>query len=210
MDLTLLLKIVGASRTKFEEEIGIGVHLLSGRASSELQSLSSIIDGVVLCPQVKDEWSWSFSNDGLFIVKCLSSIIDSAYLTYCSPGKTNDWISLVPRKINIFIWCLALDRLPLLTNLDWGGINVSSVLCPLCGDRSKTRDNIFLSCLKSLVIWHKCLSYWGIYVPSNLSVMDLVSGSLRNNFRKNYLQLCLLHCSMAYMGLRYKVVHSKI
>ncbi|GJR91619.1 hypothetical protein Tco_0215630 [Tanacetum coccineum] len=52
-----------------------------GRAFSELQSLSSLLDGFVLCPQAKDDWIWTLSNDGLFTVKRLSSIIDSTYLT---------------------------------------------------------------------------------------------------------------------------------
>ncbi|PWA61099.1 ribonuclease H protein [Artemisia annua] len=56
-----------------------------GRASSELQSLSSLLDGFVLRPQARDGWRWALSNDGLFTVKHLSSIIDSAYLADCSP-----------------------------------------------------------------------------------------------------------------------------
>ncbi|PWA99000.1 RNA-directed DNA polymerase, eukaryota, Reverse transcriptase zinc-binding domain protein [Artemisia annua] len=158
-----------------------------GHALSELQSLSSLLDGFVLRPQAKDGWSWALSNDGLITVNRLSSIIDSAYLSDCSPGKTHDWISLVPRKINIFIWRLVLDRLPLLSNLDSRGIDVPSVLCPLCGDHPETREH--------------------------LSIMDLVSGSLGNNFPrygKTIFNGVFYSVLWHIWAWRNKVIHSKI
>ncbi|PWA92818.1 reverse transcriptase domain, Reverse transcriptase zinc-binding domain protein [Artemisia annua] len=184
-----------------------------GRALSELQFLSSLLDGFVLRPQAKDGRSWALSNDGLFTVNRLSSIIDSAYLSDCSPGKTHDWISLVPRKINIFIWRLVLDRLPLLSNLDSRCIDVPSVLCPLCGDHPETREHLFIACSKSLVIWRKCLSWWGVCVPPNLSIMDLVSGSLGNNFPGYGKTIFSGVCYSVLWHIwdwRNKVVHSKI
>ncbi|GJT60637.1 putative RNA-directed DNA polymerase [Tanacetum coccineum] len=137
--------------------------------------------GTFLRPGIEDSWSWALDHDGLFSVKHLSKLIDSAFLFDCFPGKTHEWNPLIPKKINIFRWRLVLGRILLLTKLDWRGVDVPSVLCQLCEAVTETSEHLFISFAKSVAVWRKCLSWWGISFPQTLgSISDMVTGSLAN------------------------------
>ncbi|PWA49249.1 RNA-directed DNA polymerase, eukaryota [Artemisia annua] len=87
-----------------------------GRSLPGLHSLLALREGTFLRPVIEDSWSWVLDHDGIFSVNHLSKLIDAAYLSDCFLGKTHDWNTLIPKKINIFIWRPFLSRIPLLTN----------------------------------------------------------------------------------------------
>ncbi|GJS15088.1 hypothetical protein Tco_0409560 [Tanacetum coccineum] len=114
-------------RNSFIRKIGCGNSIHSGpigRSLSDLHSLLALPEGTFLRPGIEDSWSWVLDHDGLFSVKRLSKLIDSAFLSDRFPGKTHEWNPLIPKKINIFLWRLVLGRIPLLTKLDWRGVDV--------------------------------------------------------------------------------------
>ncbi|PWA84014.1 reverse transcriptase zinc-binding domain-containing protein [Artemisia annua] len=48
--------------------------------------------------------------------------------------KVTRWSKLVLIKVNIMGWRLSIDKLPTCVNLDARGIDIPSVLCPICGE----------------------------------------------------------------------------
>ena len=59
----------------------------------------------------------------------------------------------VPIKVNTFIWRLALDRLPTRCNLDRRGIDLPSLLCPICDGHVEEARHLFFSCQLAMEVW---------------------------------------------------------
>ncbi|PWA54547.1 Lipase, GDSL [Artemisia annua] len=133
--------------------------------------------GIHFC--TSDGWRWLLDSYNSFSVKQISRLIDDVTLGNIGNGKTHDWNPVLPKKINVFVWRLALNRLPLLTNLVDKGLDIPSILCPICGDVPETLDHAFLHCPKANLIWTKCFSWWGIDVSINdKCVLDVIGGAL--------------------------------
>ncbi|GJS26592.1 putative RNA-directed DNA polymerase, eukaryota, reverse transcriptase zinc-binding domain protein [Tanacetum coccineum] len=56
------------------------------------------------------------------------------------------WDKTLPRKVNIFIWRLALDRLPHRLNLSARGMDISFIACPSCNGNVESSSHIFFDC----------------------------------------------------------------
>ncbi|PWA96590.1 hypothetical protein CTI12_AA038580 [Artemisia annua] len=126
----------------------------------------------------EDGLLWNLDQHHSFSVKKLASLIDSNILKdHCFGRKSHAWSSLVPKKINIHIWRLATNRLPLLPKLLRLGINVTSVMCPLCNEVPESIEHIMVHCPKVNTIWMKCFRWWGLN-PSykDLSIKSLIDG----------------------------------
>lgn len=58
------------------------------------------------------------------------------------------WNRLIPIKINVFIWQVLLDRIPMRSNLDLIGVDLDNVLCPIYGANREDTSHFFfqMSC----------------------------------------------------------------
>ncbi|GKB83800.1 RNA-directed DNA polymerase, eukaryota, reverse transcriptase zinc-binding domain protein [Tanacetum coccineum] len=74
-------------------------------------------------------------------------------------------------KVNVFMWRLSLDKLATLVNLDRKGIDVASLLCPVCNEQVENVNHLFFSCEMARDLWTR-LARWcqlNISEISNLS-----------------------------------------
>ncbi|GJZ74573.1 RNA-directed DNA polymerase, eukaryota, reverse transcriptase zinc-binding domain protein [Tanacetum coccineum] len=87
------------------------------------------------------------------------------------------WNPGLPKKVNIFIWRVVLDRLPRLEKLIARDVTVDSDLCHLCNEEPENRDHLFFNCQRSVIVWRKKISWWSIPFPGNLlnQVLPLMS-----------------------------------
>ncbi|GJQ98500.1 RNA-directed DNA polymerase, eukaryota, reverse transcriptase zinc-binding domain protein [Tanacetum coccineum] len=116
--------------------------------------------------------TWSLANDGLFKVGDLRRLIDDHALPTL-PTKTT-WDKVLPRKVNIFIWRLKLDKLPHRLNLSSRGIEIPEISCPICNAHSTTWDksiprkvNVFMWRLSLDRLPHRLnLSSRGMDIPA--------------------------------------------
>ncbi|GKF48466.1 RNA-directed DNA polymerase, eukaryota, reverse transcriptase zinc-binding domain protein [Tanacetum coccineum] len=79
--------------------------------------------------------------------------------TTSSPTR---WNNLIPMKVNVFTWKTANQRLPTRSNLDFRGIDLHSVLCPLCEEVTEYEEHIFVSCGIAKEIWKGLVDWWNI------------------------------------------------
>ncbi|GJS70745.1 RNA-directed DNA polymerase, eukaryota, reverse transcriptase zinc-binding domain protein [Tanacetum coccineum] len=157
--------------------VGLCIPPLS-RTLSEIQDLSALLSGLCL-HEGTDGWRWLLNLVTSFLVKHISKLIDDDTLFSNRSGKTHEWNPLLPKKINIFVWRLALNRLPLLTTLADKGLDIPCILCHVCGDVPESLDHVFLRCRKANLIWSKCIRWWGIDTSINdKSVLDVIGGLL--------------------------------
>ncbi|GJZ27997.1 putative RNA-directed DNA polymerase [Tanacetum coccineum] len=131
-----------------------------GRAEGDMINLENLLNGLALESDVSDGWRWSLNHNKGFSMNHLSKMIDSSILSLGCLGRVFKWNNWVPRKVNIFNWRAINDRIPHLSNLDKWGIDVHSLLCPLCDSAIKDSDHILYNCQKVKSIWFKCFDWW--------------------------------------------------
>ncbi|GKC76718.1 RNA-directed DNA polymerase, eukaryota, reverse transcriptase zinc-binding domain protein [Tanacetum coccineum] len=105
--------------------------VLGSRNEANLEDLVSELGQVQLIDK-PDSWTWILDNDDVFTVHATRVHLDSWLLPSCSPCTR--WPKSLPRKVNIFVWRLALDRLPTRLNLSLRGLDIPSIMCPMCNN----------------------------------------------------------------------------
>ncbi|GJW01256.1 putative RNA-directed DNA polymerase, eukaryota, reverse transcriptase zinc-binding domain protein [Tanacetum coccineum] len=75
----------------------------------------------------EDTCVWSLGPKGTFTVKDARNIIDQKTLPSLAPSTT--WDKTIPRKVNIFMCRLSLDRLPHRLNLSLRGMDIPAISC---------------------------------------------------------------------------------
>ncbi|GKB50952.1 RNA-directed DNA polymerase, eukaryota, partial [Tanacetum coccineum] len=129
--------------------------------AEELQyiQLVKIMEGITLFDS-KDRWRWSLEGGGEFTVASVRNLLDANSLPMVS-SKTR-WIKAVPIKVNIHAWKVKLDILPTRLNISKSGMDIESILCPLCEKNVESSSHIFFTCPISREIFRKVLLWWEI------------------------------------------------
>ncbi|PWA40208.1 hypothetical protein CTI12_AA564980 [Artemisia annua] len=160
-------------RPRLSCESKAGGPIRSGREQSEFNDLQHEISSIILSSN-QNSWRWSLNPSGEFSVSALRAIIDSKLLG--QTGTKLCWNNLVPSKINILAWRIRNYRLPTRANLDKRGIDLHSILCPLCEEKIEDEDHLFALCTFSRNIWDLIRKWWGldaIPLDGALNVLDL-------------------------------------
>ncbi|GJU85920.1 RNA-directed DNA polymerase, eukaryota, reverse transcriptase zinc-binding domain protein [Tanacetum coccineum] len=112
----------------------------SGAEQSQLEDLLTKIEGVSLM-SMNDRWVWSLESSGDFFVATVRKLIDDSRLSEVS-FKTR-WIKAVPIKVNVHVWKVRLDCLPTRLNISRRGMDIASILCPICGNAVESLRHLF-------------------------------------------------------------------
>ncbi|GJV04764.1 RNA-directed DNA polymerase, eukaryota, reverse transcriptase zinc-binding domain protein [Tanacetum coccineum] len=161
----------------------------SGRTEDMLNSLLSKIKHLTLSFH-SDSWKWSIGLDILFAVGFTRAYIDQLLLP--SLNIATRWNTCLPRKVNIFICRMRLDRLPLRLNLSKRGLEIDSILCLICNNNVKSNNQVFFSCEVASSAW-RLLRIWcnnsDLSMPlytDLISWIDNMSGSnIKNDHNNN-------------------------
>ncbi|GKD89294.1 RNA-directed DNA polymerase, eukaryota [Tanacetum coccineum] len=132
------------------------------RNSAYLRDMLSEISHVVICSE-SDSCVWSLANDGVFSVSVTRRHIDDHLLPTLNPLTTCDKIN--PRKVNIFMWHLSLDRLPHRLNLSSRGIEILEISFPSCNGNVESNHHIFFECDIATDIWRLVLMWCNTPMP---------------------------------------------
>ncbi|XP_071739239.1 uncharacterized protein [Rutidosis leptorrhynchoides] len=170
---------------RFRGSIGVG-NGLQLEEHGELMGLSAFLAQVKLDQSRSDSWSWVLSDSNMFSVKELSGIIDHATLSSNYIFSETLRNSLVPKKIEIFVWRLLLKRLTVRMELDKKGIDLHSVRCPICDDDIESMDHVFLFCSNAMDIWSRVCNWWGLGNFSNFSFNEILRGNASNATVSNF------------------------
>ncbi|PWA59031.1 RNA-directed DNA polymerase, eukaryota, Reverse transcriptase zinc-binding domain protein [Artemisia annua] len=153
-----------------------------GRTEGDITNLENILNGLALKMDDNDGWIWSLDNNKGFSVNHLSKLIDSRILSPGCLGRVVNWNNWVPRKVNIFNWRVVNDIIPHLSNIYKRGIDVHSLLCPLCDSDIEDSNHILFNCHKVKPMWLKCFDWWNYSVSAHPpSFVSLVSSFFSHN-----------------------------
>ncbi|GJV45509.1 RNA-directed DNA polymerase, eukaryota [Tanacetum coccineum] len=112
---------------------------------------------------VDDHCVWTMAKDEIFSLGESRRIIDSKLLPSLVPSTSRD--KTLSCKVNIFIWRLALDRLPHRWNLTARGIDIPLISCPSCNDNVESSSYIFFDCDLAKEVWKLVRNWCDIYIP---------------------------------------------
>ncbi|GJV95632.1 RNA-directed DNA polymerase, eukaryota [Tanacetum coccineum] len=136
-----------------------------GIEESQLNSLLQIVQSINLV-QCADRFRWTLESDGEFSVASVRRVIDQQTFQDLN-GKTR-WVTCVPIKVNINAWKIKIDALPTRFNLSRRGMDIESIICPVCNTGVETTQHLFFKCSVIRQIVTKILSWWNVeYVEVN-------------------------------------------
>ncbi|GJZ99875.1 RNA-directed DNA polymerase, eukaryota [Tanacetum coccineum] len=121
----------------------------------------------VMLSNSNDRWIWSIAFSGEFSVKSARNYIDDTMLP--SVGTITRWVHAVPIKINILAWKVFLDILPTRFNFSLRGLDIPSILCPICHLAGESSSHLFFSCNVARQLFQKIARWW------ELDLVDLFS-----------------------------------
>ncbi|GJS89195.1 RNA-directed DNA polymerase, eukaryota [Tanacetum coccineum] len=103
------------------------------------------------CSDMPDRWWWDIDTQGELVVSSTRYWLYN--LTLPSYSQATRWNTLVPRKVNILFWRVALDRIPTRSNLLMRGINIPDIMCAICGNEIEDKYHVFSSCEVAVCTW---------------------------------------------------------
>ncbi|GJR00653.1 RNA-directed DNA polymerase, eukaryota, reverse transcriptase zinc-binding domain protein [Tanacetum coccineum] len=130
-----------------------------GIEQNQFEMLMEKMKGCVLV-NMQDRWVWSLEGSGDFSVVSVRNLIDGITLPEVST-KTR-WIKEVPIKINVHAWKVKIDCLPTRLNISRRGMDIDSILCPMCGIAVESTRHLFFTCHISRDILRKISRWWDI------------------------------------------------
>nr|GEW19152.1 RNA-directed DNA polymerase, eukaryota, reverse transcriptase zinc-binding domain protein [Tanacetum cinerariifolium] len=122
----------------------------------QFEHMKEKVEGCILADMM-DRWFWALEGLGEFTIMSVRKLIQDFMLTKVS-SKTR-WIKGVPIKVNVHAWKVKLDGLPTRLNISHRGIDIESILCPMCGKAVESTSHIFCTCQMSKEILRK-ISRW--------------------------------------------------
>nr|GFA87399.1 RNA-directed DNA polymerase, eukaryota [Tanacetum cinerariifolium] len=143
-------------------------HPISGIEEEQFTLLSLTLSTVLLLNS-NDRWHWSLDSSGNFLVKSAKVFIDDAFLP--KAASSTHWVNYIPIKINIFAWKVSLDKLPTRVNLFLRGLDIPSILCPICNICVESMSNLLFSCKLARQFMLNITRWWELD-PQDLLLYD--------------------------------------
>ncbi|PWA40390.1 reverse transcriptase zinc-binding domain-containing protein [Artemisia annua] len=149
-----------------------GSHFFQHTESEPLIFRFSLVSAhLVTGMRMKDGWRWLLDSSGKFSVSSVRVAVDKCRLP--TTDLHTNWNNFVPSKINILIWRAERDRLPTRINLDSLGIDLHSLLCPMCDTECESLEHVLVSCQYSSSVWQRVFSWWRFGMDLNPCLRDI-------------------------------------
>ncbi|GJV40469.1 RNA-directed DNA polymerase, eukaryota, reverse transcriptase zinc-binding domain protein [Tanacetum coccineum] len=129
--------------SKFSDSSLIASFRRPPRGGVEADQLQQLISdtSLVILHNANDRWTWRLDSLGVFSVKSVREFIDDSFLP--KADSCTRWVKYVPIKINIFAWKVSLDKLPSRLNLSLSGLEIPSIVCPICSVAVESSSHFF-------------------------------------------------------------------
>nr|GEY62050.1 RNA-directed DNA polymerase, eukaryota [Tanacetum cinerariifolium] len=106
----------------------------------------------------EDRWSYDLNGSGEFSVASARRYVDNNRLPDIS-SKTR-WTKEVPIKVNVHAWKVRINGLPTRWNISRRGIDIPSILCPLCETGVESSKHLFFNCSVVRAIFRRVCIWW--------------------------------------------------
>ncbi|XP_071704799.1 uncharacterized protein [Rutidosis leptorrhynchoides] len=117
--------------------------------------------------------------------------------------------NLIPIKVGIFVWRLLRKRIAVRVELDRRGIDLGTLLCPLCNDVVESVDHAIFSCKSAQDIWNGISKWWNLSLPPGSILDDLIKCStsigVESSKRKIWQAVVWVTCYLIWKNRNLKV-----
>ncbi|XP_071712592.1 uncharacterized protein [Rutidosis leptorrhynchoides] len=156
----------------------------NGRNLTELAELNNLVATITLSDK-PDTWKWNLDQTGIFTTKALASILDNLKLNIPTTTIKTPRNKLIPQKINIFIWRVLHERIPTHVELEKRGVDLDSILCPLCNLHIESIEHILFHCSISSNVLKAILQWWNLPDNTFSNLIDITSNNQSLNASQN-------------------------
>nr|GFA25609.1 RNA-directed DNA polymerase, eukaryota [Tanacetum cinerariifolium] len=111
-------------------------------------------------PRVGAEQSQFNALQMISEVASVRRVIDEKILP--SVSSKIRWVNAVPIKVNIHAWKVKLDCLPTRLNISRHGMNIESIICPICDKEVESSSHIFLACHFVREVFSRIATWWDV------------------------------------------------
>nr|GEX90243.1 RNA-directed DNA polymerase, eukaryota, reverse transcriptase zinc-binding domain protein [Tanacetum cinerariifolium] len=162
-------KVGCGTSVRFWKDIWIGDSPLHTRSDIGTRNTPYLNDLLLEISQIdisvdEDTCTWVLSNDGTFSIKSARRLIDSKLLP--SIPTPTVWDKFHPRKVNIFLWRLSLDRLPRRLNLSSRGLDIPTISCSSYNGNVESAYHVFFEFDLVKEIWCLVRKWYDISIPT--------------------------------------------
>ncbi|GKD44344.1 RNA-directed DNA polymerase, eukaryota, partial [Tanacetum coccineum] len=91
----------------------------------------------------------------------LVDLVASVTLSNSNDSSPTRWVKVIPIKINIFAWIDIPTRL----NLSLRGIDIPSIICPICSSAGESCSHLLFSCIMARLLLRKVARWWDLDIP---------------------------------------------
>ncbi|XP_071699150.1 uncharacterized protein [Rutidosis leptorrhynchoides] len=130
----------------------------SGRDLNELMEINNIISSAKLSDK-PDTWKYAHDPSGIYTTKSLAQIINCLKLEQHASNSSIVRNKYIPQRVNIFAWRVAQRKIPVRVELDKRGIDLDTILYPLCNMGTETSEHVMVLCPKASQIWTLILNW---------------------------------------------------
>nr|GEU80903.1 RNA-directed DNA polymerase, eukaryota [Tanacetum cinerariifolium] len=82
------------------------------------------------------------------------------------------WVKVVPIKVNVHAWKVQTDGLPTRFNLSRQGMEIESIVCPLCEKMVESTRHLFFSCCLVTELMRLISRWWDMKYKEVNSYQD--------------------------------------
>ncbi|XP_071709418.1 uncharacterized protein [Rutidosis leptorrhynchoides] len=139
----------------------------------------------------------------------MAALIDNVTISRSNVSAKTIRNNLIPQKIGIFIWRFLKGRIAVKTELVKRGIDVDTVLCPLCDKATETLDHSFLSCDFTKAVWAGIHQWWQVALTPLTNLEDILRGvrygSIPLHLTRVWQVITWTTCYLIWKNRNYKV-----
>ncbi|XP_071688137.1 uncharacterized protein [Rutidosis leptorrhynchoides] len=186
---------------------------ISGRLHGELDTLMSTIKTRVILGSGRSTRKFKGVKSGLYTTKSMVSLIDEKLIPREASPMVTLRNNLIPQKVGIFMWRIQRKRIAVKEELDRRGIDLDSLLCPLCNDVVESVDHAIYSCKLAQEIWVGIHKWWDLPLPSGSNLEDLIKGGLsiglNTSQRKSWQAIVWVTCYYIWKNRNQKIFRNE-
>lgn len=128
---------------------------------------------VLLESHIQDTWHCDYVIDGVFPVRTIACTLDDLVSDHSLIETIRQ--RLLVQKVNLFLWRARRGFLPCYLQLAMRGLNIPSLLCPLCSVECESTDHALLRCMGAEKVWRIVAKWCGVQGLFLWEILDLDS-----------------------------------